>query len=95
LPRPEDTVFTEESETEITPERKQVIESRPEDFLESLQIGDSQSSTRTQAAARACGDRALHRSSTSVAIRREGSITVWLAESADIIARSRRVIRTR
>ena len=50
LPRPEDTVFTEESETEITPERKQVIESRPEDFLESLQLGDSQASTVTQAA---------------------------------------------
>ncbi len=49
LPRPEDTVFTEESETEITPERKQVIESRPEDFLESLQLGDSQPSTVTQA----------------------------------------------
>ncbi|MEP6986236.1 MAG: hypothetical protein ABI970_11595, partial [Chloroflexota bacterium] len=49
LPRPEDTVFTEESETEITPERKQVIESRPEDFLQSLQLGDSQPSTATQA----------------------------------------------
>jgi len=51
LPRPEDTVFTEESETEITPERKQVIESRPEDFLESLQLESaSQPSTPTQAA---------------------------------------------
>ncbi len=51
LPRPEDTVFTEESETEITPERKQVIESRPEDFLESLQLGtDSQTSAPTEAA---------------------------------------------
>ncbi|MBI1281682.1 MAG: hypothetical protein GC179_26385 [Anaerolineaceae bacterium] len=51
LPRPEDTVFTEESETEITPERKQVIEARPEDFLESLQLGsDSQPSTPTEAA---------------------------------------------
>ncbi len=51
LPRPEDTVFTEESETEITPERKQVIESRPEDFLESLQLGEeSESSTPTEAA---------------------------------------------
>ncbi len=50
LPRPEDTVFTEESETEITPERKQVIESRPEDFLESLELGDSGSSTRAEVA---------------------------------------------
>src|SRR5690242_11236586 len=49
LPRPEDTVFTEESETEITPERKQVIESRPEDFLESLQLDAAEPSTTTEA----------------------------------------------
>ncbi len=48
LPRPEDTVFTEESETEITPERKQVIESRPEDFLEGLQLSATEDSTPTQ-----------------------------------------------
>lgn len=33
LPRPEDTVFDEDSETAIKPERQAIIESRPEDFL--------------------------------------------------------------
>src|SRR5690606_17517494 len=36
LPRPEDTSFSEEDETEITPERQQSIQERPEDFLLSL-----------------------------------------------------------
>lgn len=32
-PRPEDTIFTDQDITEISPERQQVIESRPEDIL--------------------------------------------------------------
>jgi membrane peptidoglycan carboxypeptidase len=36
-PRPEDTVFTEKDITEISPERQQVIQSRPEDILLSYQ----------------------------------------------------------
>jgi membrane peptidoglycan carboxypeptidase len=32
-PQPEDTPFTEKDETEVTPERQEVLASRPEDFL--------------------------------------------------------------
>ncbi len=47
LPRPEDTVFTEDSETEIPVERKEIIESRPEDFLDSLLATETEEAAPT------------------------------------------------
>lgn len=50
LPRPEDTSFSEEDETEITPERQQSIQERPEDFLLSLATEESSAPVESQTA---------------------------------------------